>query len=325
MGLYSGNGGRIGTGLISQKEGVFDIVASQLIGDALYPFSTFTFTNAGATGRTGPFYTNLTTAYAAEDWAQDPEFFNATNGIQLWTVPAAGDYQIVASGASGGTSLGKAGGLAAVITSVHSLVRGQKLRILVGQMGLGGGGNSCGGDAGGGGGTFVVAEADNTLLVAAGGGGGAGSNQSNITPTRKNAVDSPNGSQASGNNGGAGGTAGAGGGVQSGSCVPGGGGGGGFSGNGGTNGQANAAQSFLNGGIGGTGGFDGGFGGGGGAGTQYAAGGGGGYSGGGGGGLQSCSCSDMGDGGAGGSFSLTSYTFASAGDATHGFVTISKV
>jgi hypothetical protein len=288
----------------------------------LYSFTTFTFTNADATGRTGPTYSALTSAYSSASWTANTAFFNATDGIQLWTVPATATYEIQVTGASGGTSFGpRAGGLAAIMTANFSLTEGQKLKILVGQMGLGGNtSNSCGSDGGGGGGSFVALEAGNSPLIVAGGGGGAGNNQINRDLDRKNAANSTNGNKASGNNGGNGGTAGGGGSIQTNSCVSGGGGGGGFSGSGSAGGQ-----SFLAGGQGGTGGFAGGFGGGGGAGVNYAAGGGGGWSGGGGGGLDTCSCNDMGDGGAGGSYSLNTYTFARATVPGHGSVRITKL
>ncbi len=325
MGFYSGNAGRIGTGVIKSKEGVFDLVSAQLFGDDLFNFSTFTFTSAGQTGRLGPSLSSLQSEYNSAEWVTNSEFFTADNGIQIWTVPSNGLYQIVATGASGGASWGKSGGLGAVMTTTAPLVKGEKIKILVGQMGAGTGGNSCGGDGSGGGGTFVT-QYNNTPIVVAGGGGGAGNNQQNRDPDRKNAPDSTSGNKGSGNNAGDGGVGGNGGNVQSGSCVDGGAAGAGLTGTGNTQGQSVAAQSFVAGGNGGAGGyFDGGFGGGGAAGVYYAAGGGGGYSGGGGGGLDTCSCEDMGDGGAGGSYSLYSYSFARQASSNHGSVIITKV
>lgn len=304
--------------------------ASISIVGALYSFSSFTFTNAGATGRLGPTLSNCLSSYNTSlyPWLNNTAYFNVvTQGYQLWTVPESGAYQITAIGAAGGGSYTSYGygqpGQGARMVSTFNLTQGQKLKIVVGQQGTGTTTNSCGGDGGGGGGTFVSTESNTPLLVA-GGGGGAGSNGFGREETLKHAPDSTNGNKGSGTTGGAGGTGGNGGSVQSGSCVNGGGGGGGFSGNGLTNGQSIAASSFINGATGGQGGNIGGFGGGGGAGTSYAGGGGGGYSGGGGGGLQTCSCSDMGNGGGGGCYSSTSYTYTANIGTGQGSVQITK-
>jgi Concanavalin A-like lectin/glucanases superfamily len=285
---------------------------------SLYSFTSFTFTNAAITGRTGPTLANCLSSYntVTYPWLNNTAYFNVvTQGIQLWTVPATGNYRITAIGAAGGSGYTGYGygqaGLGARMVSTFSLTSGQKLKILVGQQGTSSTTNSCGQDAGGGGGSFVATEAGAALLVA-GGGGGAGSNGQGRELTLINAPDSQSGNKGSGTTGGAGGTSGNGGNIQSGSCVPGGASGAGFTGNGATDGQSTAAQSFANGGVGGTGGVaDGGFGGGGGGGTSYAGGGGGGYSGGGSGGLQTCSCNDMGNGGGGACYSSVSYTYTS--------------
>ena len=298
---------------------------------ALYDFTTFTFTNATMTGRLGPTLTNCLTSYntSTNPWLNNTVYFNVvTQGYQLWTVPATGNYEITAIGAAGGNSSPGYGygvsGKGAQMVSTVSLTQGDKLKIVVGQMGTGTANNNCGRDGGGGGGSFVATETNTPLLVA-GGGGGAGSNGNGREETLKHAPDSTTGGKGSGTTGGAGGTAGGGGAIQSGSCVNGGGGGGGFTGNGGTNGQSNAGLSFVNGATGGTGGNAGGFGGGGGAGQDYAAGGGGGYSGGGGGCLQTCSCSDMGNGGGGGSYSSTTYVYTAQIGTSHGSVTITRL
>lgn len=78
------------------------------------------------------------------------------------------------AGASGGRSIEKGGGSGAVISGTMRLVKGAKLRILVGQRGMEGGHHAGGG---GGGGTFVTRSNgwSNVLLAAAGGGGGGGS------------------------------------------------------------------------------------------------------------------------------------------------------
>jgi hypothetical protein len=83
------------------------------------------------------------------------------NGIQLWTVPKTGNYVIEAIGASGNTTESN------VCNGIHlqttvTFKKGDKIKILVGQMGLG---------TGGGGGTFVATNDDEPIIVAGGGGG----------------------------------------------------------------------------------------------------------------------------------------------------------
>ena len=76
----------------------------------LYSFSSHTFTNCGATGRTGPTLANCKSSYDTV-WEGDTDFFNVqTQGIQEWTVPANGTYRIEAYGSQGG---GSSGGLGA--------------------------------------------------------------------------------------------------------------------------------------------------------------------------------------------------------------------
>jgi hypothetical protein len=60
------------------------------------PFQA-TFTNLGTNGRNGP--TSLGTHYVG----QEHEYMvTVSNGIQYWTVPYSGTYQITAVGAAGG-------------------------------------------------------------------------------------------------------------------------------------------------------------------------------------------------------------------------------
>jgi hypothetical protein len=294
----------------------------------LYSFSSFTFTNAGITGRLGPTLADCTSSYNTTTfpWLTDTNFFNVvTQGYQLWTVPDTGLYDITAVGAVGGIGPSPSGaaGRGAQMKSTFTLTKGDKLQIIVGQAGSGTGGNTCGQDGGGGGGSFVFTSGG-TILLAAGGGGGGSNNTFNRDVTRRDAPDSTSGNNGSGTTGGAGGTSGNGGSVQSGSCVQGGGAGAGVFSAGATNGQSNAAATYSQGFTGGLGSFAGGFGGGGGNGVSYAGGGGGGYSGGGGGGLQECSCADMGNGGGGGSYSSTTYTYTANVGTGQGSVTIAK-
>jgi hypothetical protein len=143
-------------------------------GGELYDFTTFTFTNAGITGTSGPTLTQCKSSYntTTYSWLNNTSFFNMiSQGIQIWTVPSDGSYIIDAYGAKGGASGYGVGGNGARILGTFLLTQGQKLRILVGQMG----GNGSGLVGGGGGGMFVMKETGSTtsdILVIAGGGGG---------------------------------------------------------------------------------------------------------------------------------------------------------
>ena len=62
-------------------------------GAGLYDFTTATFTSGGATAQNGPSLTQARdglTGPEVSTWKNNTEFFNTTNGIQLWTVPANG-------------------------------------------------------------------------------------------------------------------------------------------------------------------------------------------------------------------------------------------
>lgn len=129
--------------------------------------STFTFSNASATGPNGPTQAQITAAYANSNLANNVTI--NTQGIQEWIVPMSGTYQIQANGAQGGGN----GGLGARMQGEFSLTQGQKLFIVVGQQGNGPvDANACGG----GGGSFVTTGAGSyttsTALLVAGGGGG---------------------------------------------------------------------------------------------------------------------------------------------------------
>lgn len=244
----------------------------------------YTFTNCSATGIDGPTQGQITTAYTNTSLAG---LVTSSSGIQLWTVPSAGNYKIEVYGAEGyGTLSGKG----AYMSGEFMLSGGTQLKILVGQQGgccVGSGTNQYGG----GGGSFVVTSA-NVPLIIAGGGGGARYNTA-VVPSSHGTINN-NGNPGAGSANGTAGTNGGGGG-EAGSA----GGGGGFSGNGG--GTPHGGKSFMSGGQGGTAssnGGKGGFGGGGGANSwdNGRGGGGGGYSGGGGAG-SSGSAQQVGGGG----------------------------
>lgn len=142
----------------------------------LYAFSSHTFTNASASGRSGPSLSQCRSAYSSTTWAGNSDYFslyNSTQGYQLWTVPATATYSFVVAGAAGGSGTQSAGsGIS--ISATYNLTQGDKLIIIVGQQGNATSGANQGG--GGGGGTFVIKydNATTTLLFAAGGGGGGG-------------------------------------------------------------------------------------------------------------------------------------------------------
>lgn len=305
---------------IWRQEDIFQLRSNFFIGGPPPPLYTMdisvpiTFTPGGSTGRTGPSLAQARTGLTGtgtDNWKNDTNYLNTDgNGIILWTAPTAGVYQIDAYGAKGGTS-NQGGGLGARIRGEFNLIRGEVLRILVGQLGLNA--SSCGGGSGGGG-TFVVrASSNNTsdICTIAGGGAGGGTASGGVSGTTSQAGTTDSSGNFAGGSSGNGGSQGSGApcGIQYSS-----GGGGGFLTNGG--GPAGAMGvtntgggfAFIYGGFGGdrtrgTNGstfVDGGFGGGGMG--NYGAGGGGGYGGGGAGLGAACDCSTWYGGGGGGSF-----------------------
>jgi hypothetical protein len=140
---------------------------------SLYNFSTHTFTSAGKTGATGPTLQEIKTAYSAAVWAQNTSYLNVvTQGIQLWTVPVTGLYHVTCVGAHGAmgtqSTTGTRGGRGAIISGRLKLLKGVKLRIIVGQAGT-----YTGANGGGGGASLVYYDNDTSYpLILAGGGGG---------------------------------------------------------------------------------------------------------------------------------------------------------
>jgi hypothetical protein len=204
----------------------------------LYLFTDATFTPGGVTGATGPSLVNAITGLTGTGvsvWENDTNFFNTSNGIQLWTVPADGDYRIETWGArGGGGSYGSyAGGYGSRMRGDFTLTSGDVMKILVGQRG--------GGYYGGGGGMTAVATSANTPLIVSGG----GNNQTVWNATLSHAPTTTTGVAGYG----VGGTSGGGGYGTAGAW-----GGAGFTGNPtGTDAcSATAPLSFTNGGTGGT-------------------------------------------------------------------------
>jgi len=134
--------------------------------------SSFTLTNQGATGTTGP----SSVSYGFESNYADVTAIG--DGIQEFTVPAnaGGEYRIICKGAEGGRASagnGEPGGKGARIEGNFTLQAGERIRVAVGQKGTDGDG------VGGGGGASHVAKYDPntdtyTELISAGGGAAGG-------------------------------------------------------------------------------------------------------------------------------------------------------
>jgi len=154
----------------------------------LYSFTTFTFTNAGITGRTGPTLANCLASYntVANPWLTNTAFFNViTSGYQLWTVPATGSYQIEARGASGAAGQAGTRGVGAFTRGTFSFTQGLKINVGAGQLGTGAT-TQCGSvyvSGGGGGCSFVLSEDLLTIFMIAGGGGGVSATNQHFSET----------------------------------------------------------------------------------------------------------------------------------------------
>merc|ERR1712178_470010 len=250
--------------------------------------SDYCFSNCAKTDQDGPSLAECQSSYVSNQLVNiknDVNAFNVVDGIQKWTVPASGTYEITAAGASGGGDGFQ--GRGAIFKSQFSLSAGEQIDILVGQAG----GWKYAGS--GGGGSFVVKSDGTVLLVAAGGAGqqrSPGSRQ--LADGRFNETSGQMGFP----NGGVGGVNGAGGARAENNGAS---GGGGITGDGGKGNWGTGGKAFVNGGKGGdtswypdcVGGFGGTHG------NSGGGGGGGGYSGGGGGDHTPS------NGGGGGSFS----------------------
>lgn len=133
----------------------------------LYAFTSFTFTNAGATLQNGPTLSQCQTAYSGTPWLSS-YFTVTTRGYQLWTVPATGTYSIISAGASCGNPT-NGYGYGAIVGTTVSLSVGQQIQILVGQIG------QLSSYSAGGGGTFIaygITPSGGSPILVGGGGGG---------------------------------------------------------------------------------------------------------------------------------------------------------
>ena len=168
--------------------------------DVPITFSSHTFTNCGATGRYGPTLSECRSAYSPS-WVDNTSYFNVvTQGIQEWTIPATTTYEIEVWGASGGqTPLSNTlAGRGQKIKHQFSLTEGEKLYIVVGQMGVAGQTYSGedGHTTGGGGGSFVMvdlpvwnSQPDYPLIVAGGGNGDSWNGYSTNGPDAQTTYD----------------------------------------------------------------------------------------------------------------------------------------
>lgn len=152
-------------------------------GAGLYPFTTFTFTNAGQTGPYGPSYATCTSAYGSQPFISLGYFSVNVQGIQALVVPKTGTYQIIAAGARGGNAGGYNTGQGRIVQAQGNLIGGTTIYIVVGQTGND---NSDSAGNGGGGGSFVYTGSNNgtvyslsDLIVAAGGGSASNPSASN--------------------------------------------------------------------------------------------------------------------------------------------------
>ena len=170
------------------KNYFFFMLVGYLLPSIALAQTTVTFTNAAATGKTGPTQAQVNTAY--DGTTLDDAVTINTQGIQEWTVPATATYTIEVTGASGGSGSGNSlvGGKGARMKGDFALNQGDVIKILVGQRG-GSNGGAHGNENGGGGGTFVVKKTgsgstDITPLIIAGGGGGGPSTSYGTSCTR---------------------------------------------------------------------------------------------------------------------------------------------
>jgi hypothetical protein len=301
--------------------------------DTAMAATSYSFSNAGASGRNGPNQTQINSAYLGT--SLEGLVTVNTQGIQEWVAPSSGKYQINIAGAAGGNGAAGNGGAGAFLSMEVNLTSGVRYAIVVGQKGGNYIGSSYPGGSGGGG-SFIYELSTSTFIAAAGGGGGGASSSSSLFSTLANAggkADTTAGTTINicGSFTSAGGTNGAGGLVSTRGAYHG-GPGAGISSDGGSAGGLQG-RSRINGWLGGngsgTGMVPGGFGGGGAAGSESGstygwAGGGGGYSGGGGGGNGACADGQYGGGG-GSYYTGLLKTATNAANSSDGYITITSI
>ena len=112
-----------------------------------------TFKTLSCWGRNGPTKINVQGRYSNQDNKNDTTIDELQQGMQLWTVPQTGNWNIVCYGAQGGDSGDLKGGKGAMVGGIIKLFKNDIIKIACGQMG---GGCVPSGGAGGGGGTFFI-------------------------------------------------------------------------------------------------------------------------------------------------------------------------
>jgi len=151
----------------------------QLLPVPNYPFTLHTFTAANIKGRTGPTLSDFQSAYSGITWLAT--YFDSSNGIQLWTPPVDGVYEIELRGASGGDNNGANGstssnqadpGQGALLIIRVTLSGSTEYSLVVGQTPR----SANGAGSGGGGGSWIYSGSigGNGLIAVAGGGAGWG-------------------------------------------------------------------------------------------------------------------------------------------------------
>lgn len=138
----------------------------------LYNFTTWTFTNLGGNGRSGP---SNTAKYTGAPWPDSINYFSINSGVQTWKVPITGTYKLTVAGASNkystidtrtnvSTTTQTRG---SIVSFLANLTSGQNLKIIVGQPGT----STSVTGTGGAGGSFILTDANVPLLIAGGAGG----------------------------------------------------------------------------------------------------------------------------------------------------------
>ena len=139
-----------------------DISKTLLFHPFLYKFTEFTFTNCDASGRNGPSFNDCKSWYnsrhyelfkdsqinvfkenaSLDRWWENQNYFsmNGNDGIQIWTVPATGLYDITIAGAGGGRTTTQGittgdHGYGLKIDLSYHFIKGDKYRLLIGQKG----------------------------------------------------------------------------------------------------------------------------------------------------------------------------------------------
>lgn len=134
---------------------------------ALYPFTSHTFTSASATGQFPPSEAQIQNSYTTS-WHNEYLSQGIFPGYQDWTVPVSGVYEIEARGARGAGDI-SISGKGAIIRGKVELTKDEVITIVPGQIGVVRSSTT----GGSGGATFVVRKQGSEPLFVAGGGAAA--------------------------------------------------------------------------------------------------------------------------------------------------------